>query len=144
MATVLGLAGSLRHGAAGATPTTVAANVADVTLSLETGEADVTTRGGSGWRQIVATLKDATLEFEMVWDTADAAFTAIRTAFLAGTAIALLPLDGSTAGTSQGLDADWMITNFSRTEPLEEAMKVQVTAKVTRGRTPAWYTLPGP
>ena len=45
MATVLGLAGSLRHGAAGATPTTVAANVADVTLSLETGEADVTTRG---------------------------------------------------------------------------------------------------
>jgi len=51
------------------------ANVKDVTLSLETGEADVTTRANSGWRATVATLKEATVEFEMVWDTADAGFT---------------------------------------------------------------------
>jgi len=50
-------------------------NVRDVTLSLETGEADVTTRANSGWRATVATLKDASVEFEMVWDTADAEFT---------------------------------------------------------------------
>ena len=33
------------------------ANVRDVTLSLEAGEADVTTRANSGWRAVVATLK---------------------------------------------------------------------------------------
>ncbi len=50
-------------------------NTKDVTLSLETGEADVTTRANNGWRATVATLKEATVEFEMVWDTADAGFT---------------------------------------------------------------------
>ena len=43
-------------------------NTKDVTLSLEAGEADVTTRGNDGWRAIVATLKEASVEFEMVWD----------------------------------------------------------------------------
>jgi hypothetical protein len=33
-------------------------NVRDVTLNLETGEADVTTRANSGWKQTFATLKD--------------------------------------------------------------------------------------
>lgn len=46
-----------------------------MTLSLETGEADVTTRANSGWRATVGTLKEASVEFEMVWDTADAGFT---------------------------------------------------------------------
>jgi len=46
-------------------------NVKDVTLNLEAGEADVTTRGNAGWKATVATLKDGSIEFEMVWDTAD-------------------------------------------------------------------------
>jgi hypothetical protein len=46
-------------------------NVKDVTLNLEAGEADVTTRGNNGWRATVATLKDGSIEFEMVWDSAD-------------------------------------------------------------------------
>ncbi|MHB8973306.1 MAG: hypothetical protein ACYC3X_24050 [Pirellulaceae bacterium] len=44
-------------------------NVRDVTLSLETGEADATTRGNNGWRATVATLKDGSVEFDMVWDS---------------------------------------------------------------------------
>jgi hypothetical protein len=43
-----------------------------VTLNLEAGEAEVTTRANSGWRATVATLKEASVEFEMVWDTGDA------------------------------------------------------------------------
>ncbi|MEL6741063.1 MAG: phage tail tube protein [Planctomycetota bacterium] len=58
------------------------ANVRDVTLSLEAGEADVTTRANSGWRAVVATLKEASVEFEMVWDTADAGFGAVKDAYL--------------------------------------------------------------
>ena len=115
-------------------------NVKDLTLSLEAGEADVTTRGNGGWRATIATLKDGSLEFEMVWDTADDDFTAIRTAFLTNGSVEFAVLDGAynTAG-SQGLRAAMAITNFSRSEPLEEAIKVSVTAKPTYSdHPPEW------
>ena len=117
-------------------------NVKDVTLNLEAGEADVTTRGNGGWRANIATLKDASLEFEMVWDTADDDFTAIRTAFLTNAAIEFAVLDGPVATSgSQGLRASMAITNFSRAEPLEEAIKVSVTAKPTYATNPPeWMT----
>mgnify|MGYP000538246753 FL=1 len=117
-------------------------NVKDVTLNLEAGEADVTTRGNGGWRANIATLKDASLEFEMVWDTADDDFTAIRTAFLTNAAIEFAVLDGPVATSgSQGLRASMAITNFSRAEPLEEAIKVSVTAKPTYAdNPPEWMT----
>lgn len=111
-------------------------NVRDVTLSLETGEADVTTRANNGWRATVATLKEASVEFEMVWDTADAGFTAIKNAYLGNDIIGLQVLDGE---AGQGLQADFMITAFSRSEALEEAITVSVTAKVTYSATaPTW------
>jgi TP901-1 family phage major tail protein len=108
-------------------------NVKDVTLSLEAGEADVTTRANSGWRATVATLKEASVEFEMVWDTTDAGFGAVKDAYLNNAPIGLQVLDGA---TGQGLQADFMITSFSRSEPLEEAITVSVTAKVTYSATP--------
>ena len=116
-------------------------NVKDLTLSLEAGEADVTTRGNGGWRATIATLKDGSLEFEMVWDTADDDFTAIRTAFLTNgqrSSSRSLMAPYNTAG-SQGLRAAMAITNFSRSEPLEEAIKVSVTAKPTYSdHPPEW------
>lgn len=111
-------------------------NTKDVTLSLEAGEADVTTRGNDGWRAVVATLKEASVEFEMVWDTADAGFDAIKDAYLAGDIIGFQILDGD---SGEGLQADFMITSFSRSEALEEAIMVSVTAKVTYSTTaPSW------
>ncbi len=138
MAIKLGMEAKLLYGAAGATATTELTNVKDVTLNLETGEADVTTRGNQGWRATVATLKNGSVEFEMIWDTSDAGFTAIREAYFNNTAIALAILDGA---NGEGLDADFSITNFTRNEPLEEAMTVSVTAKPTYStRAPAWVT----
>ncbi len=117
-------------------------NVKDLTLSLETGEADVTTRGNNGWRATVATLKDGSVEFEMIWDTEDDDFTAIRNAFLNNTALELAILDGlSSVAGSQGLRASFMITGFTRNEPLEEAITVSVSAKPTySANPPAWMT----
>jgi hypothetical protein len=117
-------------------------NVRDVTLSLETGEADATTRGNNGWRATVATLKDGSVEFDMVWDSADDDFTAIRDAFLNKTALELAVMDGDIATTgSQGLRASFMITNFSRNEPLEEAITASVTVKPTySAHPPEWMT----
>lgn len=121
-------------------------NTKDVTLNLETGEADVTTRANQGWRATVATLKDGSVEWEMVWDTEDAGFTAVQTAYFTNTALALAVMDGDiTTPGNQGLQADFSITNFSRSEPLEEAISVSVTAKPTYSDTaPEWVTIPPP
>ena len=113
-------------------------NVRDNTLNLEKGEADVTTRGNSGWRATVGTLKDGSVEFEMVWDPADAGFDAIQDAYFNDGLIGLAILDGAKE-TGTGLVADFAVTNFSRNEPLEEAMTVNVTAKPTYSDTaPVW------
>ncbi len=112
-------------------------NVKDLTLNLEAGEADVTTRGNAGWRATIASLKDGSIEFDMVWDTTDANFTAIRTAFFAGTNVEFAVMDGDIETTgSQGLRAEMAITGFSRSEALEEAMMVNVNAKPTYSANP--------
>jgi predicted secreted protein len=118
-------------------------NVKDLTLNLEAGEADVTTRGNGGWRATIATLKDGSIEFDMVWDTADANFTSIKDAFFNGTAVEFAVMDGAIATTgSQGLRASMSITGFSRSEALEEAIMVNVTAKPTySANPPQWMTV---
>ena len=131
----------LYYGTAGSTADTVADNVKDLTLNLETGEADVTTRGNEGWRATMATLKDGAIEFEAIWDNDDAFFTALQTAYFAGTSIALLALNDTIAAGGEGLDADFTITNFSRNESLEEAVTASVTCKPAYStRAPDWYT----
>jgi hypothetical protein len=132
----LGLEGKLYYGDAGSLASNELKNAKDVTLNLESSEADVTTRGNNGWRATVAALKDASVEFDLVWDTGNAGFTAIKNAYLNGAAIALAILDDL---DGEGLDADFSITSFSRGEPLEEAMTVSVTAKPTYStRAPQW------
>jgi len=118
-------------------------NVKDLTLNLEKGEADVTTRANNGWRASVATLKDGSIEFEMVWDTEDAGFTAIKDAYFNDTSIELAVMDGDieTVG-NQGLRASFVVTNFTRNEPLEEALTVNVTLKVAYSdHAPEWMTV---
>ena len=114
--------------------------VKDVSLNLEKAEADVTTRAAGGWRQTVSTIKEATIEFEMIWDPADAGFEAIRDAWKNGSLIGLAAMDGAIATVgSQGLTADCEIISFNKNEPLEEVATVNVTAKPTYSTTaPEW------
>jgi hypothetical protein len=118
-------------------------NVRDLRLNLEKGEADVTTRGGNGWEQVVATLKSATIEWGMLWDTGDTDFAAIRDSFLNDTTIEFLVLDGLVATTgSQGLRAICMVNRFTRNENLREALTVDVAAKPTYNtNAPSWFTV---
>lgn len=105
-------------------------NAKDVTLNLDEGEADVTTRGNNGWRATEPTLKDGSVEFEMQYDSADAGFAKILGAWLQRTVIAMAILDGdkAVAGT-MGLWADFKVISFSKSEPLEEGQTVSVTIK---------------
>ena len=131
----LGMNAKLYFGTAGTAAATEMSNVRDVTLTLEAGEADVTTRANQGWRATAPTLRECSVEFEMVWDPDDAGFTALKTAFLASSLVALKVLD-KTGG--QGPDGDFSITSFSRNEALEEAITVNVTAKLAVFR--GWST----
>jgi hypothetical protein len=153
MAAILGMNAKLYYQTTGtrvAWPGTGAApnlaeidNVKSLDLSLSKGEADVTTRGNDGWKATVGTLKDASIEFEMIFDAADTAFTAIQAAFLAGTTVAFAALTGgSTVEDVQGLWADCVVTGFDVSQPLEEAITVKVTIKPTySGLAPAWITV---
>jgi hypothetical protein len=135
MAIVLGLDAKLFRGEAGATAKTLVEKIKDVTLTLESGEADVTTRATKGWRASAATLKDASLEFELQYDTEDEDYQAFAAAYFGNTPIALFVSDGN----GVGLDADFSVLSFTINQPLEEAMSVSVSAKPTAAtRAPVW------
>src|SRR5574344_893939 len=141
MAIKIGLEAKLFYGTAGATGNTEATNVKDVSLSLEAGSADITTRAANGWRVKKATLKEGSLEFEMNYDSEETLCTTVISNFLAGSAMAFFVSDGA----GKGLDADFSLTNCSIEQPLEEAITVSVTAEPTNiggtsGRAPTWNT----
>jgi hypothetical protein len=121
-------------------------NVKDLTLSLEKGEADVSTRGNNGWKASIAALKDASVEFNMVYDLADPDMIAIRDSFLNNTALRFMILDGAqdvAAAGSQGLMASFMVTSFKLPQNLEEAQMAEVVMKPTyAAAAPAWVSSP--
>jgi predicted secreted protein len=136
----VGLEGSLRRGTVGTAIATLTAvnNVKDLTLSMEKGEADTSTRAAGGWRTTLGTLKSATLEFNMNFDVTDADVDAFQVAFMSNTIIALAVLD---AASGEGLIADWTVTGFSIEQPLEDTQTVSVTCKPAYvSRNPTWHT----
>ena len=136
---LLGMNAKIYRGAEGAilADLTEMGNVKDVTVTMEAGEADVTTRANSGWRATAPTLRECTVEFEMLWKPSDEAFAAIYAAFLTGGLVRLAPLTGAKSADgvaqvagSDGIWGDFAITNCTRNEPLEEGVTVSVTAKL--------------
>lgn len=119
-------------------------NVRDVTLNLTKAEADLTTRANEGWRAMAGTLKEGSVEFEMIWDPTDDGFGAIKDAWFDDTTIELAVMDKAIDESgAQGLRATMSVISFSRSEPLEEGMTVSVTAKPTYAENaPEWLEIP--
>jgi len=136
---LLGMEAKLYYSAASETPATLdpasmteVSNVQDLTLTMEAGGADITTRANQGWRATAPTLRECTAEFQMQFKPSDAAFNAIRTAFVTAGEIALAPLTDAHATVGAfGPVGNFTITNFSVNQPLEEAITVDVTAKLS-------------
>lgn len=117
-------------------------NCQSLTLNLSKDAVDVTTRASQGFKEYVDGLIDASIEWGMLWDTEDTAFTAIRTAFFNKTAIEFLILDQEYDNTAaQGLRAICMVENFTRAENLGEALTVSVTVRpvANSNAAPSWY-----
>lgn len=135
----LGLQHAIFRGTAGSTASTLMKNVKDVTFNLEGGEADITTRATKGWRAYAETLKDGSIDFNMLYDDDDADLKAVQLAFLNHTPIAVFVSDG----LGNGFDFDAIVTNFSWNQSLEEASDVSVTLRPTLvggslSRAPQW------
>lgn len=111
------------------TDTDVMGNVRNVTINLETGEADITTRDNDGWRAFAATLKEGTIEFESIWKPGDTKFEIIKDAWLDGAEIGAAALDTDYDAGGEGVAGNFVVTNFTRNEDLEEAMTVSVTLR---------------
>ncbi|MBX3444257.1 MAG: hypothetical protein KF774_17780 [Planctomyces sp.] len=117
--------------------------VTEVTLNLEMGEADVTTRADNGFTTTEPSLQESSLEFEIKADHANTNFVAIRNAFLQRTALDMQALDGllATEG-SQGLRARWKVFSFTRNETLEEAVTYSVTMRPCKDpNPPVWVEI---
>jgi hypothetical protein len=104
------------------------ANFKDVTLSRSRAKADITTRANRGHRASRGTFMEENITGKIMWLPGDAAFDAIQSAFEVNTLLAMAFMDGDidTAG-SQGLVANMSVTGFTRNEPLEEGVTVDVT-----------------
>ena len=116
--------------------------VKDVTLNLEKSDIDVTTRGSGGFSEYANGLVDASVEFSLLYNTADAAFTAIKTAFFDKSNVEVLVLDGEYGVIgNQGLRADMLVASFTRNETLGEALMVDISLKpiANDDSVPSWY-----
>jgi len=132
---IVGLDGKLLYGTAGSTATTEIVNAEDVTLNLGTVEVD-TTRRGSTWETGKPVLNNAEITFTLQKREGDAARSALMTAFLNRTRIALY---GRELATGAGLNADFYITGFNDSQPLKDKQTIEVTAKLTDElRAPVW------
>ena len=119
-------------------------NARDVTVPLTKGEADTSSRASS-WKTRKGTLKDASIDFQLVQADGDAAFAALLDSYLDGSPIELLVLNGATGDTAaQGLRATVEVFQFQESQPLENALVYDVSCKPTPATNPpSWYEVPG-
>lgn len=119
--------------------------IRDETLNLEKALADVTDRRANGWRLQVGTLKDATVDLQMIYEPGDADFDQFENAFFNNTQLVLGFMDADPndgAGSYYGLLGAFQVTGFSIPRPLEDAIIVDVTLtpvlENTTNLPPSW------
>lgn len=121
--------------------------IREETVNLEKSLADVTDRRANGWRLQVGTLKEGTVDMQMIYDPADADYTAFSNAFFDNSQLVLAFMDGdcTVAGTYNGLLGAFVVTSLSQPRQLEEAIIVDITCtpvlEDTTDEPPRWHTV---
>ena len=125
------------------TSATLAGNIIDLSLEVDSEFVDSTTRSeaASGFASEIAVLKGGRITFDMRWLPGDTFFDALKDVWLGTTSeIAIIALDQAKATSgAQGLAAN-MTVSFSKTEPLRDIQKVSVTLAISS--QPEWYEVP--
>jgi len=131
----MGIDAIIYYGTAGTTAAGELENVRDVTVSCTRAEADASSRSSS-WKLTMGGLLDVSVSFDLILEIDNTGFDALNAAYMSNTAIALLILDKA---SGEGPDADFVITEFSRNEPMGETISYNVTAKpAATARAPSW------
>jgi hypothetical protein len=112
----------------------------DVTVSVEMGEADVTTRASAGWENTEPALKKMSINFELLYDPDDAGFAALEAAVQSRAVIGLQAVDAD----GKGVMGDFKIFSWVKTEALDGADVYAVTCKVARSANPPEWVEPSP
>lgn len=122
-------------------------NVVDLTVNLEKAEANVTTRGNNGWEALLGSLKTGSIDFNIIWNTTDANFTALKNSFFSATPLPIeffiMSADVDEAD-SEGLRATFDVFKFTKNEQLREAQSVDITIKPTISANAPQWVVAGP
>jgi hypothetical protein len=115
----------------GGTPTwTEVPNVRSLKCDPDAVTADASTRAGGGWKSTAVVMHDATVDFDLPWDTSDAALQAFKDAYFGRSVIGVAVMDGPVATVgSEGLWMDAAVTKFQRDESLAEMATVAISLK---------------
>ncbi|MEO2045205.1 MAG: phage tail tube protein, partial [Pirellulales bacterium] len=113
--------------------------------------ADVSTRGGGGYRQVQGTLAEGSIDFTMIYAPGDALFDTLEQAFEDRSLVHMAFADDEivaaslpTGETTRYFEAEFAVLDFSIEQPLEDAMKVNVTLQSGfSNNVPAWKTVAG-
>lgn len=115
-------------------------DVSEATINQERGEAELVARGFSEALFFSAIMRRG-VDFQLVYNSGDTDYEAIKDAFHNNTLIDLAFLDGNvnTNGT-QGFRAEFNIFQFNVPQPLEEGSVVDVTVRPSARstQTPTW------
>ena len=135
MAKKAGYAAKLYGGTAGSTPNTEITHAKNVKVTVDIDTVDGTDRSTGGWKDNIPALKDGTLSFTLVYDSADTNYAAIKNAAMTNTPYAFKPSNGN----GGGLDADWTIKKFEEDQDHGNVIAADVEAVPYCGnRNPSW------
>jgi len=114
-------------------------NIKDLAASLPSEQVDDSTRASRPWKSTKAKVKDCEVTFQMLAEDTNAHYGVFRDAWLAGTHLGLRVYDGA----ANGIEADFVITEFGHSQKLSDAQLADVTMKITYVDTlPVWNEAP--
>ena len=115
----------------GATASDEICDAKDVTINLNGETFETSSRCTAPWKAFIAGWREWGVDFTLVHENNKDAIDAIEAAFLAGTTISVRLIDED----GDGYYGNVIVTNFTREEPLADAMGRSVTMQGTGAPT---------
>jgi predicted secreted protein len=97
----------------------------DVELPMTATEVDTSTRDGAGWKSFIQGLKEWGATIDHLWVPSNAAYQALRDAFLNGTEIAVEFEDDG----GDGFSGNALVMGLTLGQPLDDAVTIPITIK---------------
>ena len=107
----------------GATASDEVCEARDVTINLTAETMETSSRCDAPWKTYIAGWREWSVDFTLIHENDETQIDAIETAFLAGTVISVRLVDED----GDGYYGNVIVTNFTREEPMGDAMGRSVT-----------------